>query len=103
MQIFNKDQVAFGLRNLETNKSFKAPDAKTDSNEFMHYLKESIQNLNSIEKNSDQIATDVAIGKSNNLQEAMISMSQAELSFNFAVQVRNKALEAYQDIMKMPV
>jgi flagellar hook-basal body complex protein FliE len=33
----------------------------------------------------------------------MMSMAQAQLSFNLMVQVRNKALEAYQEVMRMPV
>ncbi|MEZ4742023.1 MAG: flagellar hook-basal body complex protein FliE [Bdellovibrionota bacterium] len=33
----------------------------------------------------------------------MLALAESELSFNFMVQVRNKALEAYQEIMRMPV
>jgi flagellar hook-basal body complex protein FliE len=33
----------------------------------------------------------------------MLAATQAELSFNLMVQVRNKALEAYNEIMRMPV
>ena len=32
-----------------------------------------------------------------------MAMTQAQLSFNLMVQVRNKALEAYQEVMRMPV
>jgi flagellar hook-basal body complex protein FliE len=35
--------------------------------------------------------------------EAMIALQRADLTFQFAVQVRNKLVQAYQDIMRMPI
>ncbi|RZA14668.1 MAG: flagellar hook-basal body complex protein FliE, partial [Proteobacteria bacterium] len=51
----------------------------------------------------DKKATDLANGKDTNIHETMLASSQAELSFNMMVQVRNKALSAYQEIMRMPI
>ncbi|WP_028317409.1 flagellar hook-basal body complex protein FliE [Desulfobulbus elongatus] len=55
-----------------------------------------------------QRAADLAIqqvhgGGEKNLHEAMIAMEKADISIRFAVQVRNKAIEAYQEIMRMQV
>jgi flagellar hook-basal body complex protein FliE len=47
--------------------------------------------------------TELASGKTGNIHETMLAATQAELSFNLMVQVRNKALEAYNEIMRMPV
>lgn len=70
---------------------------------FVDLLKDGIKEVNESQKVADKKASDVATGRSGELHEAMLSASQAELTFNLMVQVRNKALEAYQDIMRMPV
>ena len=69
----------------------------------MEFLEQGVDKVNSVQKTADQVTADVASGKSENIHEAMIALSHAELSFNFMVQVRNKALEAYQEIMRMQV
>jgi flagellar hook-basal body complex protein FliE len=46
---------------------------------------------------------DLAAGKSTNIHETMLAVSKAELGFNMLVQLRNKALEAYQEVMRMQV
>ena len=40
-------------------------------------------------------------GGEKNLHDAMIAMEQADISLRYLVQVRNKAIEAYQEIMRM--
>lgn len=40
---------------------------------------------------------------SGDVHEAMIALQQSDMTFQFAVQVRNKLVQAYQDIMRMPV
>jgi flagellar hook-basal body complex protein FliE len=43
------------------------------------------------------------VGKVTNLHQIMIGMEESRLSFQLFLQVRNRVLEAYQDILKMPV
>jgi flagellar hook-basal body complex protein FliE len=45
----------------------------------------------------------LAAGKSDDLHHVMLSLEEARLSFQLLVQVRNKVLEAYQDVMRMQV
>ena len=52
---------------------------------------------------ADKAGMDLASGKQENIHEIMLKASHAELSFNFMVQIRNKVLEAYQEVMRMPV
>lgn len=70
---------------------------------FYDHLANSVNSVNTAQVDADKLSTAVATGKSTNIQEAMMSMAQAQLSFNLMVQVRNKALEAYQEVMRMPV
>lgn len=70
---------------------------------FTDLLKDGIKEVNTMQKVSDKKSMEIASGKSGELHEAMLAATQAELTFNLMVQVRNKALEAYQDIMRMQV
>ena len=45
----------------------------------------------------------MAVGKTENLHDAMISMEKAETALKLMVQVRNKAIEAYHEVMRMQV
>ncbi len=102
----NFDSSMLGaLRDIKQQGKFETPgqgsgQAKTS---FMDHLKEAVQEVNQDQISADKKATDLANGKDTNIHETMLSASQAELSFNMMVQVRNKALQAYQEIMRMPV
>lgn len=59
--------------------------------------------LSGAQGQADALALKVATGQSMELHEAVIAMEQANLSLHLAVQVRNKILEAYQEVVRMQV
>ena len=63
------------------------------------------QLVNGAENSSEQANTAVAgmLDKSVDVHDAMIALQRAEMSLQLAVQIRNKLVQAYQDIMRMPV
>ena len=70
---------------------------------FAEHLQQGIREVNNKSKVADKMAMELTTGKSGNIHETMLAATQAELSFNLMVQLRNKALEAYSEVMKMPV
>jgi len=68
---------------------------------FSNFLGESINEVNTRLGESDRKNVEVAVGKSENLHAAMISYEKAETALKLLVQVRNKALDAYHEIMRM--
>lgn len=70
---------------------------------FKEMLGNQIGEVNKMLQGADKAANDVAVGKSENLHEAMVSFEKAETALKFLVQVRNKAIDAYQEIMRMQV
>jgi flagellar hook-basal body complex protein FliE len=70
---------------------------------FIDHLSDSVREGNTMQKSADRMGTDLATGKAENIHEVMIASSEAGLAFNLMVQVRNKMLEAYQEVMRMPV
>ena len=43
------------------------------------------------------------VGKSKNIHETMIALNKADIAFRMTLQVRNKLVEAYQEIIRMQV
>lgn len=76
---------------------------KSDKAGFGEMLEKKIDEVNQLQQVSDQQMTDFATGKSRNLHEAILAMEMADTSLRMVVTVRNKALDAYNEIMKMPV
>jgi len=52
---------------------------------------------------TDRNIQQLAVGETSNLHETMIRMEETRLSFQLLVQVRNRLLEAYQEVMRMQV
>ena len=73
------------------------------SGQFAEALKNSLSAVNQSQVAADRAAEQVAVGGTKNLHEAMIKMEEADISIRLMVQVRNKAVEAYQEIMRMSV
>ena len=70
---------------------------------FMQTLQDSVESVNAQQVQADDLAARFAAGQVENVHDAMISMEKAALSFKFMVEVRNKLLEGYQEVMRMQV
>lgn len=72
--------------------------------DFQSALKASLDQVNQVQLQSQQLAERFAIGDSTvSLSDAMISMQKSSIAFQQTVQVRNKLVSAYQEIMNMGV
>lgn len=77
---------------------------KTSESGFSDLLKQSINEVNTQQADAKQLATSFEQGDKNvELSEVMISMQKANVSFQAMLEVRNKLVNAYQDIMNMQV
>ena len=84
--------------------SYALPDGQSTKTEsFSQFLNRSINEVNDMLGAADQSARELASGKSENLHDAMITMEKAETAFKLLVQVRNKVIDAYQEVMRMQV
>ncbi|MEO8646216.1 flagellar hook-basal body complex protein FliE [Pseudomonas sp.] len=71
---------------------------------FSDMLGQAVNKVNETQQASNQLASAFEIGKSGvDLTDVMISSQKASVSFQALTQVRNKLVQAYQDIMQMPV
>ena len=72
--------------------------------DFAQVLQNTIEQVNQAQQDAQKMAEDFASGKENvNLQDVMINLQKASLSFQQMVQVRNRLVSAYHDIMNIQV
>lgn len=70
---------------------------------FGDMLKQAISDLQQLQKISTYDNYLLATGQAESLHKVMIDAEKAEIALQFTLQVRNKLLEAYQEIMRMQV
>ena len=87
----------------DKSNSFGIKYEERNEGKFLNHLKNMVKEVNTDQQRSDAMSKNLASGKSQNIHETMLAISHAELSLKMMVQVRNKALEAYQEVMRMPV
>ena len=73
------------------------------SRSFSNILKASVEEVNDNQVIAYDAMNDIATGKVENLQEAVKKIEEAELSLKLGLEVKNKALSAYKQIMAMQV
>jgi flagellar hook-basal body complex protein FliE len=70
---------------------------------FGNYLKETISEINKLQGDADKAIAKVQMDNSASIHEAIIALEKANISFRTMMQVRNKIIEAYQEVMRMQV
>ena len=82
---------------------FSTTTNKTEAGGFSDMLKNVIADTNKEQIEADRAVEELNTGKAKNIHEVMISMEKADISMRILVQMRNKIVEAYQEIMRMSV
>jgi flagellar hook-basal body complex protein FliE len=70
---------------------------------FASILASSFDQLQSAQKTSDTLATQAATGDLKDVHDYMIASNEASLATEMVVTIKNKAVEAFNEIMRMPV
>ncbi len=91
------------------NPNLKVPEVRVPQSRgdekggtgFGEILKDAISTVNELQKQSDQEIQKLMTGESQDLHTTVIAMQKADLSFQMMMQVRNKIVQAYQEIMRM--
>ena len=74
-----------------------------DGNSFSDMLKGSVDKVNTMQNEADQAVQDLLVGKDQNIHQVMIAVEKANLSLQMMMQVRNKIMSAYEEIMRTQV
>ncbi|MCT4633772.1 MAG: flagellar hook-basal body complex protein FliE [Firmicutes bacterium] len=81
----------------------KKVDIKNQGADFKDFLVDAIDKVNQAQIESVEMDNKLAVGETDNLHDVMIAAQKADLMLNFAVQVNNKVLSAYKEIMRLQI
>jgi len=70
---------------------------------FAGAMKSALQEVNGLQSNADKVTGSYERGETTDIAAVMLAREQASVGFQATLQVRNKLLSAYKDIMSMPV
>ena len=87
-----------GLQKTQKNEN-KQEGVKS----FSDTLTESLKEVNKLQSKADDAVEDLVAGKSQSIHETMLAVNKADLAFRMTMQVRNKIVEAYQEVVRMQV
>ncbi|MDD5457280.1 MAG: flagellar hook-basal body complex protein FliE [Candidatus Margulisbacteria bacterium] len=71
--------------------------------EFSNMLKQNIEETNSLLNKADNFVQDYTVNKTMDLHEVMIAVEEASMALNYTMQVRNRIIEGYQELMRIQV
>jgi flagellar hook-basal body complex protein FliE len=74
-----------------------------EANSFGRTLVDAVRAVNDQQANANAISESYQRGETNDIVQVMVERQKASLGFEATLQVRNKLLSAYRDIMNMPV
>ena len=101
--LLNTGQTLKQIGRSRIENEVNAPFTEKTDRSFADTLKAAFNSVNQAQHDSDQKMQDLSTGKNHNIAEVMIAAEKADISLKLLVQVRNKIIEAYQEIMKMQV
>ena len=78
------------------------PGAKTAASSFTDSLRQLVESVETSDAQANSAVNDMLTGQGD-VHHAMIALQRSEMMMQLTVQVRNKLVSAYQDIMRMPM
>ena len=88
---------------LELAEPFGPTAAQPTADSFSSMLGKMVSDVSAQQTNSAQAVSALQSGQNVPLHQAVIAMEEANISFQLMVEVRNRMLDAYQDIMRMQI
>jgi flagellar hook-basal body complex protein FliE len=93
----------FTLNTFPDIGKIKSEVQETGKTSFGDVLKDSIKKVGEIEKEADQEVQKLATMESGDIHNTMMAIEKADLSFQMMMQIRNKIISAYEEIMRIQV
>lgn len=110
IKAIDPNQLLTQMRALQAQASPATQPLSADNSEsngrvdFGNVMKQAIGEVNNLQKTSGDLKTSFELGDPNvNLADVMIASEKASVAFEATLQVRNKLIEAYQEIMRMSI
>jgi len=98
----NVSNVSSGLIKINQNPFQNVEGAKPNTS-FAGVLQNYLEKVDNTVKQAADLSTKVATGEVDNIHDVMIASQKAQLALELTVTVRDKAVEAYQEMMRMQI
>jgi flagellar hook-basal body complex protein FliE len=98
MAFINKVSSAGNLGALNLNKARNSSDL-----DFEKVLKNEIEETNNLMQKAEKAEADIASGQVEDLAKASITIQKAEMKMKMMLEVRNKAINAYKELLKTQI
>ena len=85
----------------QLKKSVQLPGENNKS--FDNVLKKFVTDVNSLQVQADELQNNLATDEVTDVHDVMIAVEKANISMELMLEIRNKIIEAYQEIMRIPV
>ena len=104
-QLFKQNQLehAKKLQSVEFPNPSQSLDRPSEAKSFDGIVGKFINEVDAKHKASVTETNRMLLGETDNVHQAMIASQEAGVAFNMMVEVRNKLVQSYQELMKMPV
>ena|SRR5689334_18032851 len=102
-QLYRNQLLSSDPATATTAPTSIAPTAATSGTDFAGALGRSVTNLEGLDQNASALAVQAATGDLGDIQDYVIAATQAQLAAQLTTTVRNKAVDAFNEIMRMPL
>uniref|UniRef100_A0A7C4CH39 Flagellar hook-basal body complex protein FliE n=1 Tax=Fervidobacterium thailandense TaxID=1008305 RepID=A0A7C4CH39_9BACT len=93
------------IERVGSNKTFGGVQQKNElarfESEFGKILSDALKSVNEQQKKVEKMTDDFATGRISNIHELIVEAEKASISLRLTVEVRNKIVDAYREIMRM--
>ena len=104
MSDMNINQVLAQMRAMSLQASRPVQETGENSTDFSALLQQSLAAVNDSQQSAGKMAEAFEAGAANiSLSDVMVATQKASVSFQATLQIRNKLVEAYKDVMNMPM
>ncbi|WP_075619435.1 flagellar hook-basal body complex protein FliE [Paenisporosarcina indica] len=95
------DKISFLQTPFIQNQSTPKLNAENKVEGLGQMFKQTLEEVQAAQNQSDKLTSELVTGEVQDIHEVMIASQKASLSLQLTVQVRNKVVEAYQEVMRM--
>ena len=94
---------AWEVSPLHDAPASRAPSSSAPAGGFGRVLENMVSGVEERQAEAAKVTRSVLLGENPNLHQSVIAMQEASVAFGLMVEVRNKVVESYQELMRMPV
>ena len=91
-----------GIPGIQRPGTIASPAAAETPNAFRALLESSVRNVSQLQTDASSSVDQFVTGGQDDPHTMMLAVQRADLAFDLFVQVRNKVVQAYQEVMRMP-